>query len=281
MKTRFLAFAFVLIAGSGALADDMILVYPGKPGTQAQAKNVLDSFTDYLETHTGWPKGNLHATYFNDEAPAAQALAAEHPPSWGILSLGVYLKWKKAGKAITLVAQSELEKKPTMQFHLLVPKDSKITDFKSISGANVASCYLEDREFATNIVFGGKLDTAKEIAVIDTKTMSSAFTACARFKPMKDGQRVDALLVDDEQLRGMEGKKEDFDKMRVVWSSDLFPTPPVVRFGAKDAAQQEKLLTVLKGMPGNAPGRKLLVDLTTTGFREPNASAYAALEKAY
>lgn len=271
----------VSIAGMALAADEMILVYPGKPGTQAQAKNVLDAFTDYVESHAGWGKGGLHATYYNDEGPALQALQGEKPPAWGILSLSIYLKWKKAGKAMTLVAQSELEKKPSMQFHLIVPKDSRVTNLATLSGAHIASSYLDDRRFATNVLFGGKLDATKDIAVIDTKTIGSALSACARFKLLKDGSRVDGLLVDDEQLKGLQGKKDDFSKMRVAWTSDALPTPPVVRFGAASPSQQQKLLSVLEDMAGNAQGRKLLDDLTTTGFREPNASAYAALEKAY
>lgn len=262
-------------------ADEMILVYPGKPtASQTAAESVLGPFTEYVEGKAGWGKGALHATYHNDEAAALKAFEADNPPAWGILSLAIYLKWKKAGKPIEIVAQSELDKKPSMQFHLLVPKDSKVTSLANLAGANVASSYLEDRQFATNIVFGGKVDATKGISVIDTKTMASALSASARYKTLKDGRRVDALLVDDEQLRGLEGKG-DYAKMRLVWSSAALPTPVVVRFGAQNVTQQAKLLSVLTDMPGNAPGRKILEDMTTTGFREPNKGAYAALEKAY
>ncbi|MEZ0229647.1 MAG: PhnD/SsuA/transferrin family substrate-binding protein [Planctomycetota bacterium] len=272
--------ALVVLAAPVLAAEEMILVYPGKPGTQTQAKSVLEAFTDYVEAKAGWGKGALHATYYNEEAGALQALGADNPPAWGILSLAIYLKWKKAGKPIELVAQSELDKKPTMQFHLLVPKESKIQNLGGLDGANVASSFLDDRQFATNIVFGGKVNAQKSIAIIDTKSISTALTASARFKALKDGRRVDALVVDDEQLRGLEGK-DDFKKMRLVWSSDPLPTPVVVRFGTPNVTQQSKLLGVLTDMPGNAQGRKILEEMTTTGFREPNKGAYLALEKAY
>jgi len=271
----------VAIAAPVLATDEMILVYPGKPGTQEQAKNVLESFTDYVESHAGWGKGALHATYFNSEDGALEALNAEKKPEWGILSLAIYVKWKKEGKAITLVAQSELERKPTMQFHLLVPKDSKVKDLATLSGARVASSYLEDRAFATRVLFKGALDAASGISVIDTKTIGTALSYCAKFRLPKDGKRIDALLVDDEQLHGLEGKKDDFAKMRLVWSSDALPTPPVVRFGAANAAKEQKLLSVLTAMNGNAPGKKILDDLTTTGFQNPNKSAYDAVEKLY
>jgi ABC-type phosphate/phosphonate transport system substrate-binding protein len=276
----FVALAALAVLSAEVLAaEEMILVYPGKPGTQTQAKSVLEEFTVYVEGKAGWGKGALHATYYNEEAGALAAMTADNPPVWGILSLAIYLKWKKAGKPIELVAQSELDKKPTMQFHLLVPKDSKIQNLAALDGANVASSYLDDRQFASKIVFGGKVD-ASHVAIIDTKSISTALTASARFKPLKDGRRVDALVVDDEQLRGLEGK-DDFKKMHVVWSSEQLPTPVVVRFGAPNPTQQAKLLSVLTDMPGNAQGRKILEEMTTTGFREPNKGAYQALERAY
>jgi ABC-type phosphate/phosphonate transport system substrate-binding protein len=279
------ALSFLVLAGAASLAfatDEMIFVYPGKPpATQEAAGKVLKPFTDYVEQKAGWGAGALHATYYYEEPAANQAASSA---KWGIVSLSVYLKWKKAGTQMTIVAQSELDKKPTMQFHLLVPADSKITSLATIKGAHVASSYLEDRDFAKKIVFDGEVDCTDPtsgIAVIDTKMMGTALSYCSKFRLTKDGTRIDALLVDDEQLGGLEGKKADFAKMKVIWHSKALPTPPVVRFGAANQAQDQKMLTVLKEMPNNGAGRKILEDMTTTGFREPNMAAYAAAEKAY
>src|SRR5262249_34519178 len=108
-------FAFVLLlvltGALRAIADEMILVYPGKTSASKQAQErVLGPFAEYVEGKAGWGKNAFHATYFNDEALALQALQGDNPPAWGILSLSIYAKWKKAGKQITLVAQSELDK---------------------------------------------------------------------------------------------------------------------------------------------------------------------------
>src|SRR5262249_49081241 len=121
-----------------AFGEEMIFVYPGKPGTQAEAKNVLGSFTGYIETRTGWAPGSLHATYFNDEPSGAKALQGDARPAYGVLSLGVYVKWKKEGRKLALLAQSERAKQVTERFHLLVPKDSKIESLKTARGANLA-----------------------------------------------------------------------------------------------------------------------------------------------
>lgn len=276
------ALLLLISVATARAADEMILVYPGKPGTRSQAKGVLESFTTYVESRAGWPKGTLHADYFNDEAQAEKALEGDNKPAYAILSLPIYLKWKKQGVAMKLLAQSELDKKPTMQFHLLVPNDSKIHALADAKGANIASSYLEDRAFATKILFAGELDATKDVAIIDTKSMTSvALPACANVKSLKDGRRIDALLVDDDQLAGMQGKKAEMAKMRVAWSSANLPTPPVVTFAGANAGNAQALLDVLIGMSGNAPGREILNDLTTTGFRAPNLGAYAAVEKAY
>jgi ABC-type phosphate/phosphonate transport system substrate-binding protein len=273
--------ALLALMGRAAAGDEIMLVYPGKPGTAAEAKNVLDAFSQYVEQHTGWPRGYIKASYWNDEKPALANLQLQGKPAFGILSLAVYLKWKKQGVHMTVLAQSELDHKATMQFHLLVPEESKIESLEGAKGANVASSYLEDREFATNIVFAGKLDATKDIAVIDTLSIASAaLPSCARFKPLDDGRRVDALLVDDDQLEGMKGMRL-YAKMRVAWSSAPLPTPPVVTFDETHAADAQALLRVLTSMNGNTPGRKVLEDMTATGFRSPTAGAYAALAASY
>ncbi|HZU98530.1 MAG TPA: PhnD/SsuA/transferrin family substrate-binding protein [Planctomycetota bacterium] len=274
-------FLLLLLAAPAIAGDEMILVYPGKPGTQEQAKPVLKSFTDYVETRAGWQSGALHATYYNNEPDALAVVNGDKPPQYAILSLSVYLKWKKAGKQMTILAQSELDKKPTMQFHLLVPKDSKIKDLESLKGASVASSFMEDRDFASKIIFGGAIDATKDISIIDTKSMTTmALPACANFKPLKKGGRVDALLVDDDLLEGMRGK-EIFNKMRIAWSSQALPTPPVVTFQGANGPKAAALLGALRAMAANSPGREILKDLTATGFLAPNLPAYAAVEKAY
>jgi len=258
----------------------MILVYPGKPGSHEAAKPTLQRFSEYLESHANWEKGSLHIDYFNDETQALKVVNGENKPAYAILSLSIYLKWKKQGLPITILAQSELDKKPTMQFHLLVPSGSKIEDLASLKAASVASCYLEDREFASAILFGGKLDAAKDVAIIDTKSISLAISACANFKQLKNGKNVDAVLVDDDQMEGFKDTR-DMKKLHVAWSSMELPTPPVVTFGVANAAREKELLLVLTGMAGNDLGRDILKDLTTTGFRSPNMGAYNSLERAY
>ena len=56
MRSRVI-FAALFVLSSTALADEMILVYPGKQGTQQQAQPLLDSWVDYIESRAGWAKG--------------------------------------------------------------------------------------------------------------------------------------------------------------------------------------------------------------------------------
>ncbi len=279
-RVAFLALALLGLASVGFAGDEMILVYPGKPGSHEAAKPTLQRFSEYLEQRAGWQKGSLHLDYFNDEAEAMKVVNGDNKPAYAIVSLALYLKWKKEGIAITVLAQSELDKKPTMQFHLLVPAGSRIEKFEDLKGGTVASCYLEDRKFASRVIFDGKLDMEHEVAVVDTKSISLALGACANFKQLKNGKRIDAVLLDDDQMEGFKEAK-DFKKLHVAWSSKELPTPPVVTFSNTNAGKAQALLQILTSMSGSDQGREILKDLTSTGFRSPNMGAYAEVEKAY
>ena len=67
----------------------------------------------------------------------------------------------------------------------------------------------------------------------------------------------------------------------MYWYERSVRSRPVVTFQTANAGRAQALFSALSAMAGNAPGREILKDLTSTGFREPNLSAYAAVEKAY
>src|SRR5262245_4104134 len=89
-----------VVPALGGEPREMILVYPGKPGSAGEARNVLKTFTEYLDGHAGWGQGGLNADYFNDEKAALDHIQNKGKPAFAILSLGIYLKWKKQGHAL-------------------------------------------------------------------------------------------------------------------------------------------------------------------------------------
>jgi hypothetical protein len=286
--------SFVLLALLGALAGwlaagsaragttrDFIFCYPGKPGNQKAAQNVMNTFASYVESKAGFGSGSVKATYFNDEAPAAE-FVKERKPSFGILSVGVYLKWRKAGEKLAVIAQSERWSKMTEQYHLYVPVSARkgVTDLK---GGVLVSDHLQDPVFANNIVFGGALDVTKDVAVVTTRDMLRAIKSCAQKKPLADGRAIDGLVLDDDQILGLAKLPElKSGMLEKIWSSRPLPTPPVVSFtGNADKEDAKKLADVLLGMTKDPEGKAILETLQATGFNPVAPEAYAQVEKDY
>ena len=73
-------------AEAGSL--DFAVIQPGQPGTETEARPVMDALADYLQSKLG-PSITVKGHYFNQLEPALAFLKTS-PPAWGIVQLGVY-----------------------------------------------------------------------------------------------------------------------------------------------------------------------------------------------
>jgi ABC-type phosphate/phosphonate transport system substrate-binding protein len=287
VKTSLAAFlllavgSFASIALAQASSREIVVIYPGGPGDQTSAKSTMDSFAEYLAHECGFGDGSLAAIYFNDEK-AATKHGEEKKPSFGILTLEVYLRWRGAGKKMTLVAQSERRGQLTEQYHLLVPEGSSVAGLQDLKGKTVASSYLEDRRFASKVVFENALDASSDVAIVTTRsTPRSTLRAVATAKKLADGRVLDGMVVDDFQFEGMKDLPE-MKKLKRVWSSRPMPTPAVVAFDdAATGAEIKKLEATLTAMSLSVAGKNILERIQATGFKPASADSYAPFEKAY
>ena len=273
-----LAASLVGLAQGGDPPRELLVCYPGMPGDTEAAKGTMSALAEHLQQTCGWAPGSLTAIYFNAEKPAAEHVRAT-PPRFGILGLSVYLKWKKAGSKLTVLATSERKGATVDRFHLLVPRDSAAKTLADLKGKTIASSYLEDRAFA-NVVFGGALDASSGVAIVDTRLVLSAARACGQAKPIATGQTLDGLVVDDYQLEGLQASDRVWKNLKSVWTSRDLPAAVVVAFEG-DAAETKKLTEVLLSLAQDAAGRRVLEAIQATGFKPANQEAYSAAEKAY
>lgn len=287
-RRALIAFAVLAVSGIASTLDraragttrEMIVCYPGKPGTAKAAANVMATFTEHLATKAGFEPGSLQATYFNEEAPALE-FVKEKRPAFGILSVALYLKWRAAGERLSILAQSERGGRSTDCYHVYVAPGSARHVLADLKGGVLVSTHLQDARFATKVVFAGALDASTDVAVVSTKDMVGALKTCARKKPMSDGRALDGFVFDDAETEGW-AKKPEFMVLQKLWSSRPLPTPPVVSF--TDNATKEdasKLVVALLGMAKDAEGQKILAELQATGFNPITPEAYAQVEKAY
>jgi ABC-type phosphate/phosphonate transport system substrate-binding protein len=276
-----LVLALGLASSSAAgQAQDFVFCYPGKPGNQQAAKNVMDTFAEYVARKAGFDVKVFTASYFNEEKPAVEFVTSKKP-SFGILSVGLYLKWRKEGRKLEVLAQSERRGQTSEQYHVFVPAGSARKTLADLKGGVVVSDHLQDDAFATRIVFAGALDASKDVAVVSTRDPLRALKLCAKKKPMADGRAIDAVVLDDDQVLGMKDLPE-LKQLEKIWSSRPLPTPPVVSFS--DNASKEdgkKLAAALLGMTKDDEGKRILETLLATGFNPAAPEAYATVEKEY
>ena len=86
-----LFFAMFLWAVSGYAEAgnlDFAVIQPGQPGTEAEARPVMDAFAHYIQQKMGSDE-TIKGHYFNRLAPALAFLESS-PPAWGIVQLGLY-----------------------------------------------------------------------------------------------------------------------------------------------------------------------------------------------
>ena len=69
---------------------DFAVIQPGQPGTEAEARPVMDALADYIQQKMGSDK-TIKGHYFNQLTPALAFLKSS-PPTWGIVQLGVYIQ---------------------------------------------------------------------------------------------------------------------------------------------------------------------------------------------
>src|SRR5262249_32931818 len=122
----------------------------------------------------------------------------------------------------------------TEKLHALVPQGSPAKTLQDLKGSVVASSYLEDARFATRVVFAGALDASADVALVTTRSPVEAMKRCAQEKPLADGRKLGAIVVDDAQLEGMREFPE-MKQLRVLWSSRPLPTPPFVAFDTQES----------------------------------------------
>ena len=62
---------------------DFVVIQPGQPGTEAEARPVMEAFAHYIQQKMGSDK-TVKGRYFNQLKPALAFLESS-PPAWGIV----------------------------------------------------------------------------------------------------------------------------------------------------------------------------------------------------
>ena len=258
-KAICILFAALFWAAAGhvqAGSLDFVVIQPGQPGTEAEARPVMDALAGYLKQKMGTGI-KIQGRYFNRLDPA-MAFLKSSSPAWGIVGLGVYARHWTGFQMYPMAATRPGGFEKDI-WRLMVPKDVS-SDWRALSG-KVRGNMLFETHAAACLLFGmppGQLP----------------FTLEGTFRPLRSARsvvkgKITGVVLDRVQYETLPTLSVG-RKVKVVHTSRELPTSPVIWFGTANEVT-EKLARVLQGMKGDPNAENLLTLLQTDGFGSPDA----------
>jgi len=246
---------------------DFAVIQPGQPGTEAEARPVMDALADYIQQKMGSDE-TIKGRYFNQLEPALAFLKSS-PPAWGIVQLGVYAQHAMRFEMTPMVATRPSGFTKDV-WRLMVYRDAD-SSWQSLSG-KIRGNMLFEKKAAACLLFGLPPDRLPF-------TLEGTFRPLRSLRSLAKGKITGVVLdrVQYETVRTMSVG----ERIKAIHTSRELPTSPVVWFGAANDATK-KLAGVLQGMKTDANAAKLLTLLQTDGFgpADPELLQFRLGEKA-
>ena len=264
---------------------DFAVIQPGQPGTEAEARPVMEALAAYIQQKMGSSE-TIKGHYFNDLEPALAFLKAS-PPAWGIVQLGVFAQhatdFQMTPMATTRPGGFEKD-----VWRLMTRKnagsDGQSSDWQSLDWQSL------DWQSMNGKVLGNMLfeTGAGSCLLFGWVSDRLPFTLVGTFRPLRSLRnlvkgKITGVVLDQVQYETVNtlpiGKK-----IKVMHTSRDLPTSPVVWFGTPGEAMK-KLAGVLQRMKGVMPddenASKLLALLQTHGFgpADPDILQFRLSEK--
>jgi phosphonate ABC transporter substrate-binding protein len=236
-------------AEAGSL--DFVVIQPGQPGTEAEARPVMDALANYIQLKMG-SDTTLKGHYFNHLEPALAFLKTS-PPTWGIVHLGVFAQ-HSTGFQMTPLAATRPGGFAKDVWRLMTRKDAN-SDWQSLNGKILGNMLFETRAVSC-LLFGLPPDRLP-------------FTLHGTFRPLRSlrsllKKKITGVVLDRVQYETVKTMPTG-KKIKVMHTSRDLPTSPVVWFG-KPNETMKKLAGVLQRMKDDEKAAKLLALLQTDGF---------------
>ena len=251
---------------------DVMVFYPGAPGSPEEAKDIMKSFGTYLAKAAGMPDSSLNVVYENDLATGLADIA-KNKPGFAIVGLPVYLS-QSAKLKMKLLAQTLPGGRKTDGYYIVGRADGP-ANLAAAKGQKLSSNQLYDKTFVSRIVLGGQ-DVE---AFFKIKEVSSGLRAIKQVAG--EEKKADLALLDQHQYDA-KGELEEAKGLKLVHRSPELPTAPVVFFeGVATDADVAAIKKALLGMGKDPAAKELLKTMTLEGFMAPDPAAYDATQKLY
>jgi hypothetical protein len=266
--------AVILCSVAAAFAGprDMMVFYPGAPGSPEDAKAIMDDFGAYLAKAAGLPAGALNVVYEND-LQAGLAAIAKDKPGFIIVGLPVYLS-QGAKLKMKLLAQTLPAGRKTDGYYILGRNDGP-ANLQAAKGLKLTSNQLYDKTFISRVVLGGE-DVEKFFTLKEVHSGLRAIKAVGG-----EEKKADLVLLDQQQYNAKNELPEG-QALKLVHRSPALPTAPVVFLeGVAADADIAAIKKALLGMGNDPAAKDILKTMTLDGFTAPDAAAYDAVRKLY
>jgi len=230
---------------------DFAVIQPGQPGTEAEARPVMDAFAHYIQQKME-SEETIKGHYFNQLSPALAFLKSS-PPAWGIVRLGVYAQ-HATDFQMTPMSTTRPGGFAKDIWRLMAQKD-EVSKWQSLNG-RIRGNMLFEKKAAACLLFGLLPDRLPF-------TLEGTFRPLRSLRSLVKGKITGVVLdrVQYETVKTMPIGK----KIKVMHISRELPTSPVVWFGSANDSTK-KLAGVLQGIKEDVNAAKLLALLQTDGF---------------
>ena len=236
-------------AEAGSL--DFAVIQPGQPGTEAEARPVIEALADYIQQKMGSSE-TIKGHYFNHLEPALAFLKSS-PPAWGIVQLGVFAAHQNRFQ-MTSIAASRPGGFEKDVWRLMTQKDMD-SDWQSLNGKIFGNMLFETRAVSC-LLFGL---TSNRLPF----TLEGTFRPLRSLRSLVKG-KITGVVLDRVQYETVKAMAIS-NKIKVMHTSRDLPTSPVVWLGTPNETMN-KLARVLQKMKADENASKLLTLLQTDGF---------------
>jgi len=260
------------VAAGFAGPRDVMVFYPGAPGSPEEATEVMKSFGAYLAKAAGLPDGALNVVYENDLDTGLAAIAKDKP-GFAIVGLPVYLG-HGAKLKMKLLAQTVPTGHKTEGYYILGRADGP-ANLQAAKGLKLFSNQFYDKTFVSRVVLGGQ-DVEQFFKLKEVHSGARAIKAVAGKE-----KKADLALLDQHQYDAKDGLDEA-KGLKLVHRSPELPTAPMVFFeGVAADADVAAIKKALLGMSTDTAAKEILNTMTLKGFIVPDAAAYESAQKLY
>jgi len=222
----------------------MVILQPGAPATEEEAKPYVQLLGDYLGEKTGGSA--FSASFFGELAPGV-TYVQDKKPAYGFISYGVYKAHQKSWSLVPL-AQLKFGGRTSGTYSIVVRK-GRYQSLGELKGKRIAGGILFEPDLFYEVALAGKYSEGDFELIPTTRTMR------VMRKVAKD--KMDAIVLDQRAVKGLAKLKLPAE-LAPIHETAPVPNPIFVAFGGRaPGAEQEKVKAALLSLCTDPKGMKV------------------------